>query len=405
MTGISRINFGRRYLTGWLILMSGLVFGQTAWSAACPAPVGGTSQQWQGQSAWTALAAHGYRIGTVHIIVDNVFDLDNPAENAWYARLADTLHIRTHPKAIHEQLLFKSGDAVDPRVIYESERRLHGLKFLRYASIEPKSCNGHDVDVRVRVKDTWTLKLDFAFNHVGGQNTLQFLVTDVDFLGSGKELSLGHTSNPQRSGNLLRYQDPSLFGSYWQLAAAYEDLSDGHIKFLNLGQSFYEDQTPWSLQGSFYDQKQNIDFYNDGALAWVAPSTLQQHAVSWAHLLNWSGDSGTRAGLFYTHSDYGYGALQPQNPGVLPEPVLTPRQLAGVGLTWEFFQDRYASFANVQFIDRPEDYNLGWIVDFDAGHYGKNLGGNVSAPFYGLSASWGAELPVDTFFFGFRFHE
>ncbi len=238
MTGFSRFKLLRRHLSDWLILVSGLLIWQAAWSAACPVPAGGASQQWQGQSAWITLAAHGYRIGVVHIVVDNVFDLDNPAENAWYARLANTLHIKTHPKAIREQLLFKPGDVVDPRVIYESERRLHVLKFLRYASIEPEDCIGHDVDVLVQVKDAWTLKLDFEFNHVGGQNTLQFLVTDVDFLGSGKELSLGHTSNPQRSGNLLRYQDPSLFGSYWQLAATYEDLSDGLIKVLNLGQYF-----------------------------------------------------------------------------------------------------------------------------------------------------------------------
>ncbi|MGH8377841.1 MAG: hypothetical protein ACRER7_02700, partial [Gammaproteobacteria bacterium] len=136
--------------------------------------------------------------------------------------------------------------------------------------------------------------------------------------------------------------------------------------------------------------------YNDGVLAWIAPSTLQQHAVSWAHLIDWFGDSGMRAGVSYSDSNYAYGILQPQNPGVLPEPVLTPRQLAGPALTWEFFQDRYASYTNMEFIDRPEDYNLGWIVDLEAGHYGGNFGSGVSAPYYGLSASWGAALPGDT---------
>ncbi|MGH8378821.1 MAG: hypothetical protein ACRER7_07680, partial [Gammaproteobacteria bacterium] len=396
MTETPCFKLPRRYLTGWLILMGGSFFGQIAWSAACPLPADSAAQQWRGERAWTALAAQGYRIGTVNIVVDNVFDLDNPTENSWYAHLANTLHIKTHPKAIREQLLFKPGDAVDSRVIYESVRRLHALKFLRYADIEPGSCNGRNVDVLVQAKDAWTLKLDFEFAHVGGQNTSQFEVTDSNFLGTGKALALGHTYNPQRSANLLSYQDPSLFGSHWQLATTYEDLSDGHIKVLNIGQPFYEDQTPWSLQASFYDQKQGVYFYNDGVLAWIAPSTLQQHAVSWAHLIDWFGDSGTRAGVFYTDSDYAYGAPQPQNPGVLPEPVLLPRQLAGVGLSWEFFQDRYASYTNMEFIDRPEDYNLGWIVDFDAGHYGKNLGGDVSASFYGVSASWGAALPGDT---------
>jgi len=380
-----------------ILFVFALSTGQPVHADTCPVAANGRAQQWRGEAGWDELAAQGYRIGAVHIIVDNVFDLNNPAQDSWYARLADKLHIKTHPQAIREQLLFKSGDPVDPRVIYESARRLHAIRYLRESNITPENCSGHSVDVDVQVKDAWTLKLDFAFAHIGGQNTLQFEVTDANFLGTGKALSLGHTSNPQRSANLVSYQDASLFGSYWQLAGTYEDLSDGHIKFLSLSQPFYEDQTPWSLQTSFYDQKQNINFYNQGALAWTASSTLQQHYLSWAHLINWSGDDGgMRAGVIYTDSDYGYGPLQPQNPAVLPEPVLTPRQLAGMGLTWEYFQDRYASFTNMEYIDRTEDYNLGWILDLQAGRYGDTFGGNVSAPFYGLSASWGAELRGNT---------
>ena len=384
----------RHCLTGGLLLLLGL--SPLAWGAACPVPAHPGAQRWPEQAAWEALEAQGYRIGAVHIVVDNVFDLNNPAEYHWYARWANHLHIKTRPHAIREQLLFKPGEPVDARVIYESDRRLHLLKYLRAARVAPQSCEGHYVDVLVAVKDAWTLKLDFRFSHVGGQNTVQFNVTDVDFLGSGKELTIGHTSSPQRSGNQVIYQDPSLFGSYWQLAGAYQDLSDGHLKYLNVGRPFYEDQTPWSLQAQFYDQKENLDFYNRGSLAWLAPGSLHQRSLSWAHLLTWSGDSGTRAGVFYSDSDYGYGTLQPQNPAVLPAPALTPRRLTGAGLTWEFFQDRYATYTNLQYIDRPEDYNLGWLVDVNAGNYGPSFGGDVSAPFYGISAAWGGQLPGNT---------
>ncbi len=377
------------------------VFVLLAWrpvhADTCPLPANSESYQWRGKAEWDVLAAQGYRIGAVHIIVDNVFDLNNPAQNRWYARFADALHIKTHPKAIREQLLFKSGDPVDPRVIYESARRLHAISYLRESSITPENCSNHSVNVSVHVKDAWTLKPDLEFAHISGQNTAQFEITEGNFLGTGKALTMGHTSDPQRSANLISYQDPSLFGSYWLLASTYENLSDGHVKYLSLGRPFYEDQTPWAVQASFYDQKENINFYNQATLAWTAPSTLQQHYLSWAHLLNWSGiDGGMRAGVLYTQNNYGYGTLEPQDPGVLPEPVLTPRRLAGVGLTWEFFQDRYASFTNMEYINRTEDYNLGWIVDLQAGHYGESFGGNVSAPFYGLSASWGTELRGDT---------
>ncbi|MDE2459911.1 MAG: hypothetical protein KGL98_01565 [Gammaproteobacteria bacterium] len=373
-----------------------LSIGRAAAADTCPVPASAASERWQGEAQLQALAAQGYRIGTVDIVVDDVFDLNDPAQQTWYARLADKLHIKTRPHAIHEQLLFKSGEPLDARSVYESERRLRGLKFLRAALILPESCTAHTVNLRVAVKDAWTLKLDFRFAHVGGQNTTQFLVTDANFLGSGKQLSLGHREDPQRSANQIIYQDPSLFGSYWQMNAAYEDLSDGHLRYFNVGQPFYEDRTPWSLEFGFLDQKQNLDFYNQGTLAWSAVSTLQQHTITWTHLLDWSGDSGMRAGLLYSYNDYGYGPAQLQNPNLLPQPVLTPRRLIGAGGTWEFFQDDYATYTNLQYIDRDEDYDLGWLVDAQAGYFGDGFGGDVSAPFYGVSASWGGVLSANT---------
>ncbi|MDE2346458.1 MAG: hypothetical protein KGL13_08315, partial [Gammaproteobacteria bacterium] len=326
------------------LLASGLVQAGT-----CPAPLTSSANPWQDAADWDELAARGYRIGQVHIFVDNVFELSDPQQDTWYARLANKLHIETHPRAIREQLLFKSGDPVDPLIIYESERRLHALLYLRASSIRPENCHDHVVDVNVQVKDAWTLKLDIAFAHIGGQNTLQFEATDDNFLGTGKALSIGHTSDPQRSANLVSYKDPSLFGSYWNLAATYADLSDGHLKYVTAGQPFYADQTPWSVAASFYDQEENLNFYNQGTLAWYTPSTQDQRYLSWAHLLYWDAadSSGMRAGILYNDIDYGYGQLQEQTPGLLPPPALAPRRLAGLGLSWEYFQDQYASFTNM----------------------------------------------------------
>lgn len=378
--------------TALLILLLGFGVQVLAGDATCPAPAPDAPDRWQGEARWQTLAAEGYRVGTVQVAVENVFDLDDPAENTWYAQFADFLHLKTHPRAIREQLLFKSGDAVNASVIYQSERRLRALPFLRYAEIVPQSCAGHSVDLLVHVKDAWTLKFDLRFAHVGGQNTFDAKIKDVDFLGTGKALGIGHESNPQRSVNLLTYQDPSLFGSYWQLAAAYEDLSDGHIEFFNAGQPFYSDTAPWSLQAGVLNQREDVNFYNQGTLAWSAESDFLQRSFAWSHLLAWSGDTGLRAGLAYVMNDYSYGSAVLQVPGLLPQPPLPARRLVGPALTAELFQDDYASFTDIQEIGRTEDYNLGWLVDAEAGSYSPVFGGDVAAPYYGLSGSWGATL-------------
>ena len=59
----------------------------------------------------------GAVIGEVFIDNQNIFDLEDPEENKQLYRLANKLHIRTQPKVIRQQLLFKSGDLYSQRLI------------------------------------------------------------------------------------------------------------------------------------------------------------------------------------------------------------------------------------------------------------------------------------------------
>ena len=369
-------------------------------ATACPLPAAGQPEEWDGEHAWQALADQGYRIGQVRIVVDEVFDLQDPVEDTWYAKTADALHIATHPGAIRAELLFQQGDALNPRVIYESERRLRALPFLRYAEVTPVDCGDGAVDVEVHVKDAWTLKFNLSFAHVGGQSSFGASFEDVDFLGTGKTLEVGHRSDTQRSGNQLTYVDPALFGSRWQLSATYEHLSDGSVRSMDLGQPFYEDETPWSLSVHYLDQEQDLNFYDLGNLAWRAESIQHSDELDWMRLLYWREGEGMRAGLSYLYQDFAYGALQTTAGVTLPQPSLPARRFGGPALTWEYYQDHYATFTNLALIGRAEDYNLGWDTHAQLGYYGSALGSSAPGPFYSLDSSYGADWHGDTLFLG-----
>ncbi len=362
----------------------------------CPVPVSTDPEQWEGQHGWEALAAAGYHIGQVKVVVDNVFDLDDPKEDTWYAKTADALHIDTHPGAVRDELLFTPGQPVDARIIYESERRLRALSFLRYAVITPVSCTGDTVDVEAHVKDAWTLKFNLSFAHVGGQSTYNTSFEDVDFLGTGKTVALGHVTDTQRTGNQLSYGDPALFGSRWTLDAVYQHLSDGSVRSMDVGQPFYEDQTPWSLFGHYLDQEQDLNFYDHASLAWRAEDVQHDDELDWMRLLSWKDDAGTRAGFSYLYQDFAYGPLQTFPNVVLPMPSLAPRRFSGPLATFEYFQDRYATFTNLALIGRAEDYNLGWDTNVQAGYLGTAFGTSVPAWFYSLNSSYGADVHGDT---------
>ena len=367
---------------------------------ACPQPAGEGPEQWLGQHTWQTLADAGYRIGRVRIQVDDVFDLSNPEEDTWYGRTADVLHVNTRPHVIREQLLFKSAQPVDARRIYESMRRLRALPFLRYAEITPVNCSFGTVDLAVHVKDAWTLKFDASFAHVGGQSSLGLSFKDVDFLGSGKTLAIGHQSDVERSRNQVSYQDPALLGSRWQLGMTYAHLSDGFIRALDLGQPFYEDDAPWALFIHYLDQQQNLNFYSATRLAWRTSDTQQRTELGWMHLVDWQGDTGDRAGFSFVSQDFQYGPLQSFPPTALAQPVLDPRRYVGLGGAWERYQDRYASFTNIALIGRTEDYNLGWDAQASAGYYATAFGSDRPAWFYNASASKGSVFGEDTLLLG-----
>ena len=74
-------------------------------------------------------------IGKIIIENQNVFDLDNPLEDKWLFRGANFLHIRTRPKVIKRQLLFKEGDIYSVRKVEESARILRSNKYIGVNSI------------------------------------------------------------------------------------------------------------------------------------------------------------------------------------------------------------------------------------------------------------------------------
>ena len=58
-------------------------------------------------------------------------------EQPWYERAANKLHIETEEPVILAHLLFAVGDTVNAKRIYETERRLRALPYVREAVIEP----------------------------------------------------------------------------------------------------------------------------------------------------------------------------------------------------------------------------------------------------------------------------
>lgn len=373
--------------------MVGRVYAQS-----CPVPQPlSDSERWSGQAIWQTLASEGYRIGKITIEVDDVFAPDESDYGRWYAKTANAIHIKTRISAIRSLLLFKPGDPVEARVIYQALRRLRAQTYLHAASITPTDCYGGKlVVVTVRTHDAWTLKVGARYSHVGGSNIYNIHFEESNFLGFGKELLISQTGDPQRYGSLLHYRDPAIAGSRWQMLAEYQYLSDGYGKALDVSHPFQLDTDSWATYLHYSDRKTNLNFYNHTNLAWLASDHIREYEWKSTRLLSFSAYTGYRMGLSFEYSGYEYGLLQSEASGLMLAPELTPRTFSGLALTWQMFQDHYANYRNMANIGRAEDYNLGWNIGASLGYYATAFGSTQPAWFGGLDVSYGKELPHST---------
>jgi hypothetical protein len=340
-------------------------------------------------AAWEELEAKGAVIAGIEVRIQDVFDTSKPDERHWVARAANFVHIETRKSVVARELLFKAGEKVDARLIHETERNLRELEFVRDAAIIPEGEADGTVWARVEVKDAWSLKGGLKYGHVGGQTTWRFRVHEVNLLGLGKQLILGHQEDPERTTDEIAYTDPQLFGSRWTLQANYQKLSDGKGKLLRVERPYYALGVPWSLGAEAASQESILTLYDRGQAVFSVPGRLTSASLFYSRAYALRDRTAFRLGAEFRVGQARYGALSILRAGWLPEPDLRDRRLRGLAVTWSVVQDRFQSYENMAKVSRVEDYNLGWFADVSLGFFSTALGSSENAPFVGFKVAKG----------------
>ncbi|HEY7585291.1 MAG TPA: hypothetical protein VH866_02135, partial [Candidatus Deferrimicrobiaceae bacterium] len=94
-----------------------LVFSAFCLLSASPAPAFGADDQVPSDEE---LLSRGAAIGDILIRTENIFDIADPREDNRLFRLANRLHMRTRRSTVANQLLFKTGDPYNRRILDES---------------------------------------------------------------------------------------------------------------------------------------------------------------------------------------------------------------------------------------------------------------------------------------------
>ncbi len=171
------------------------------------------------------------------IFVDNwsIFDTSemNPeARFRWAYRLANSLHMRTREEFIRSELLFRTGDCLDPLLLEESERLLRGYRFIARSDVftVPQSDGSHHVVVDTQ--DEWTTRLDLGFRLDDGVRVEGMDATEENLLGRGMLARVFYHEEKERRDLGVEFQTPRVGNTRWDARVSF-----GHTR---TGQFFEE---------------------------------------------------------------------------------------------------------------------------------------------------------------------
>ena len=335
------------------------------------------------------LESNGAVIGEIRHVRLNVFDpAAIAAEDTALFRLANRIHIVTRESTIAQQLLFRSGERYQGRLLQESERILRARASLRDAHILPVAYRNGVVDVEVVTQDTWTLLPEVQFGRRGGRNTTGIGIEEQNLFGTGARLALMAKSGLERNSKLLFFSDPHLGGSRWELDAKYSLNSDGNAKEGRLEQPFYALDTRWAGGIGARDEERIDSVYDFGR---VVDRFRTRERVGTAYI-GWSAGLHDRWVMRWTAGvsvDERHATRLADEP---PDSVL-PRghdlTYPWVGIEW--LEDDFRELRNQDQIGRTEDLRLGWRGKLRLGAATRSLGSDRNALVFDASVSKGLE--------------
>ncbi|WP_246841758.1 hypothetical protein [Cellvibrio sp. PSBB023] len=307
----------------------------------------------------------GKRIRHIQYNTLSIFDKDDPRENNSLYLFLNKLHINTRPHVIRAQLLFSEGEAFDLPRVQESERILRKRPYLTNAYILPLNVCDDQLDVLVVTQDAWALEPQFSVSKESEGTKSGFAISDGNILGSGNSLTVGYEENAQR--NLVNYdfRNPHIFNSQIAVKLYYADTSDGRDTIVDVSHPFYSLQSPWAA--GFYTQDvtqeqkirhmdENINEFqhqamNNRVYFGLATDITETHTQRW--LVGVSNEEDN----FYSTSD-------------TTQPLPLQRKAVYPWVEYQYLENRFGVFKNVNQIQRPEDIALGQNLAFRLGYGG-----------------------------------
>lgn len=376
---------GRRALS-WLAVIAfhALIPDSYARTRSVEVPI--ESQRFGDLPTFSELEAAHAIIGEVHIFAQNVFDLEDPKENAVPYRLANALHILTRTATVRKMLLFHSGEPLSVRIIEETDRLLRQTAFLQDVSIRPSAWREGVVDILVLTRDTWSLEPSFNFSRQGGSNATSISLLEHNFLGTGITLGLRGSEDKNRKGTEYFISDDHALDGWTRVKLLAGNFDDGRTRQASIERPFYSLDTRWEAGASVADDQRIETVYQSGNIAsqykHESRAVELRGGLSQGLVDGWA--KRYSVGLKYRDDAYRKDPALP-SAGIVP----ADNNLVAPFARAQYVQDDFARLINRDQIDRIEYFPLGLNATVEVGRSLVALGATRDLWNYALSVDDG----------------
>ncbi|MCY1718746.1 hypothetical protein OU798_00225 [Prolixibacteraceae bacterium Z1-6] len=196
-------------------------------------------------------AAEGKVIAKIEIKALDVFgptftDTSKVAKG-WAAQAANIIHTKSNLKTIEKQLLFKVGDILDGELMYENERIIRRLSYIRDVKIayEQDSVYAGFVNITVFTKDRFSFGVSGG---VSGTSSGDFEVYNRNIFGVGHEISMkfvGHVSRQPYLGIETYYKIKNIGGRFLDVNLGYLNTFRNEGYVFQVEKPFFTPNVKW----------------------------------------------------------------------------------------------------------------------------------------------------------------
>lgn len=189
---------------------------------------------------------------TIKVMYPYGVDLDSPDvyHPTKFQKFKNKLQFKTHSWVIENELLFKSGDAVDPISLADSERNLWGKGIYKDVKFFISEVDDNTIDITVLIRDKWNWSVTSNLDY----NQIRFGVQFNNVLGLPQVIG-GHVALNYRADNLY-----TLYGYYkynniksTQINIYLEGTYDKFLKGFDLSiyRPFFSAHAKWAGHANF----------------------------------------------------------------------------------------------------------------------------------------------------------